>query len=137
MTASLDSVHFLRPCRLGSVAIIAAMVNRTFASSMEVHPEVVRMPQLLASMLCSLRQRMAAAALLRLSCQLWTAACLCVRRRCQPGWAGGSTVIGVCVACAHLSPALFCAQCACLNMHAKHIQQGCTLELSEVLTLQA
>ena len=38
MTASLDSVHFLRPCRLGSVAIIAAMVNRTFASSMEVCP---------------------------------------------------------------------------------------------------
>lgn len=36
VTASLDSVHFLRPCRLGTVAIIAAMVNRTFASSMEV-----------------------------------------------------------------------------------------------------
>ncbi|KAK9815553.1 hypothetical protein WJX72_005621 [[Myrmecia] bisecta] len=36
VTASVDSVHFLRPCRMGSVAIIAAMVNRTFASSMEV-----------------------------------------------------------------------------------------------------
>ena len=27
VTASLDSVHFLKPCRLGSVAIIAAMVR--------------------------------------------------------------------------------------------------------------
>lgn len=36
VTASLDAVHFLEPCRLGGVAIIAAMVNRTFASSMEV-----------------------------------------------------------------------------------------------------
>ena len=35
VTASVDSVHFLRPCRLGSVAIVAAMVNRVFASSME------------------------------------------------------------------------------------------------------
>ena len=38
VSASVDSVHFLRPCRLGSVAIIAAMVNRTFASSMEARP---------------------------------------------------------------------------------------------------
>ncbi|KAG1663738.1 hypothetical protein FOA52_006107 [Chlamydomonas sp. UWO 241] len=36
VTASVDSVHFLRPCRLGMVVIIAAMVNRTFNSSMEV-----------------------------------------------------------------------------------------------------
>ncbi|CAL8463592.1 g3126 [Coccomyxa elongata] len=36
VTASVDSVHFLRPCRLGSVAIVAAQVNRTFQSSMEV-----------------------------------------------------------------------------------------------------
>ena len=36
VTASLDAVHFVKPCRLGAVAIIAAMVNRTFASSMEV-----------------------------------------------------------------------------------------------------
>ena len=36
VTASVDSVHFLRPCRLGSVAIVAAMVNRVFQSSMEV-----------------------------------------------------------------------------------------------------
>lgn len=36
MTASVDAVHFLAPLRVGSVAIIAAMVNRTFASSMEV-----------------------------------------------------------------------------------------------------
>ena len=35
VTASVDSVHFLRPCRLGSVAIIAGMVNRVFQSSME------------------------------------------------------------------------------------------------------
>jgi len=35
VTASVDTVHFLRPCRLGSVAIVAAMVNRTFQSSME------------------------------------------------------------------------------------------------------
>lgn len=36
VTASVDAVHFLAPLRVGSVAIIAAMVNRTFASSMEV-----------------------------------------------------------------------------------------------------
>jgi len=36
VTASVDAVHFLRPCRLGCVAIIAAMANRTFASSLEV-----------------------------------------------------------------------------------------------------
>lgn len=36
VTASVDSVHFIRPVRKGSVAIIAAMVNRTFKSSMEV-----------------------------------------------------------------------------------------------------
>lgn len=35
VTASVDTVHFLRPCRLGSVVIVAAMVNRTFQSSME------------------------------------------------------------------------------------------------------
>lgn len=33
---SVDAVHFLAPLRVGAVAIIAAMVNRTFASSMEV-----------------------------------------------------------------------------------------------------
>lgn len=36
VTASVDAVQFLRPCRTGDVAIIAAMVNRTFSSSMEV-----------------------------------------------------------------------------------------------------
>ncbi|MEW5316579.1 MAG: hypothetical protein WDW38_007945 [Sanguina aurantia] len=36
VTASVDTVHFLRPCRLGMVVIISAMVNRTFDSSMEV-----------------------------------------------------------------------------------------------------
>ena len=54
VTASVDSVHFLRPCRcvhssctrptahiqhtrrLGSVVLVAAMVNRVFQSSMEV-----------------------------------------------------------------------------------------------------
>ncbi|DBA83851.1 hypothetical protein WJX77_012169 [Trebouxia sp. C0004] len=36
VTASVDAVHFLRPCKVGSVAIIAAMVNRTFQSSLEV-----------------------------------------------------------------------------------------------------
>lgn len=36
VTASVDAVHFLAPLRVGSVAIIAAMVNRTFSSSMEV-----------------------------------------------------------------------------------------------------
>ena len=36
VTASVDAVHFLRPVRVGSVAIVAAMVNRTFKSSMEV-----------------------------------------------------------------------------------------------------
>ena len=36
VTASVDAVHFLRPCRVSSVAIVAAMVNRTFQSSMEV-----------------------------------------------------------------------------------------------------
>ena len=35
VTASVDTVHFLRPCHQGSVAIIAAMVNRVFHSSME------------------------------------------------------------------------------------------------------
>ncbi len=35
VTASVDAVHFLRPVRVGSVAIIAATVNRTFNSSME------------------------------------------------------------------------------------------------------
>ena len=38
VTASVDAVHFLRPVRVGSVAIVAAMVNRTFNSSMEVRP---------------------------------------------------------------------------------------------------
>jgi len=33
----VDAVHFLAPLRNTAVAIIAAMVNRTFASSMEVH----------------------------------------------------------------------------------------------------
>lgn len=28
--------YFSRPCRLGDVVMIAAMVNRTFSSSMEV-----------------------------------------------------------------------------------------------------
>jgi hypothetical protein len=32
----VDAVHFIRPCRLGQVVIVAAMVNRTFSSSMEV-----------------------------------------------------------------------------------------------------
>ncbi|KAG2454835.1 hypothetical protein HYH02_000667 [Chlamydomonas schloesseri] len=36
VTASVDAVHFLRPCRLGCVVIIAAMVARTFNTSMEV-----------------------------------------------------------------------------------------------------
>uniref|UniRef100_A0A7S3R6G0 HotDog ACOT-type domain-containing protein n=3 Tax=Dunaliella tertiolecta TaxID=3047 RepID=A0A7S3R6G0_DUNTE len=36
VTASVDAVHFLRPCRLGTVVIVAAQVNRTFKSSMEV-----------------------------------------------------------------------------------------------------
>ncbi|KAF5841852.1 HotDog domain-containing protein [Dunaliella salina] len=36
VTASVDAVHFLRPCRLGTVVIVAAQVNRTFNSSMEV-----------------------------------------------------------------------------------------------------
>ena len=36
VTASVDAVHFLRPVRVGSVAIVAAMVNRTFKTSMEV-----------------------------------------------------------------------------------------------------
>lgn len=36
VTASVDAVHFLRPCHVGSVVTIAAMVNRTFTSSMEV-----------------------------------------------------------------------------------------------------
>ncbi|KAL4451765.1 hypothetical protein ABPG75_007427 [Micractinium tetrahymenae] len=36
VTASVDAVHFLRPCHVGSVVIIAAMINRTFRSSMEV-----------------------------------------------------------------------------------------------------
>lgn len=36
VTASVDAVHFLRPCHVGSVLIVAAMVNRTFTSSMEV-----------------------------------------------------------------------------------------------------
>ncbi len=36
VTVSVDAVHFLRPCRVGAVVIIAAMVNRTFRSSMEV-----------------------------------------------------------------------------------------------------
>ncbi|GFR42012.1 hypothetical protein Agub_g2796, partial [Astrephomene gubernaculifera] len=31
-----DAVHFLRPCRLGCVVIIAAMVSRTFTTSLEV-----------------------------------------------------------------------------------------------------
>lgn len=39
VTASVDTVHFLRPCRIGSVAIVAAMVNRTFQSSMEARPQ--------------------------------------------------------------------------------------------------
>ncbi|KAI8475071.1 MAG: HotDog domain-containing protein [Monoraphidium minutum] len=36
VTVSVDAVHFIRPCRLGQVVIVAAMVNRTFSSSMEV-----------------------------------------------------------------------------------------------------
>ncbi|KXZ46786.1 hypothetical protein GPECTOR_40g520 [Gonium pectorale] len=36
VTASVDAVHFLRPTRLGCVVIIAAMVARTFHTSMEV-----------------------------------------------------------------------------------------------------
>ncbi|KIZ01744.1 thioesterase superfamily protein, partial [Monoraphidium neglectum] len=36
VTISVDAVHFIRPCRLGQVVIVAAMVNRTFSSSMEV-----------------------------------------------------------------------------------------------------
>lgn len=36
VTASVDAVHFLRPCHVSSVVVIAAMVNRTFRSSMEV-----------------------------------------------------------------------------------------------------
>uniref|UniRef100_A0A1D1ZMD4 HotDog ACOT-type domain-containing protein n=1 Tax=Auxenochlorella protothecoides TaxID=3075 RepID=A0A1D1ZMD4_AUXPR len=40
VTASLDTVHFLRPCRLQSIVTIAAMVNRVFASSMEVGVQV-------------------------------------------------------------------------------------------------
>eukprot|EP00798_Chlamydomonas_sp_ICE-L_P024461 gene24461-10061_t len=36
VTASVDAVHFLKPCRQGMVVIIAAMVNRTFSSSMEL-----------------------------------------------------------------------------------------------------
>ncbi|GMH39377.1 hypothetical protein BSKO_07275 [Bryopsis sp. KO-2023] len=36
VTASLDAVHFVRPCRAGCVAIICAMVNRAFSTSMEV-----------------------------------------------------------------------------------------------------
>lgn len=36
VTASLDTVHFFRPCRSGCIAIVCAMVNRTFATSMEV-----------------------------------------------------------------------------------------------------
>lgn len=36
VTASVDAVHFLRPARAGSVAVVAATVNRVFASSAEV-----------------------------------------------------------------------------------------------------
>jgi acyl-CoA thioesterase 11 len=36
VTVSVDAVSFLRPCTLGCVVIVAARVNRTFASSMEV-----------------------------------------------------------------------------------------------------
>jgi len=36
VTASVDAVAFLRPARRGSVAIVAAMVNRVFRSSAEV-----------------------------------------------------------------------------------------------------
>jgi len=36
VTVSVDAVHFLRPCTLGCVVLVAARVNRTFASSMEV-----------------------------------------------------------------------------------------------------
>jgi len=36
VTASVDAVAFLRPARKGSVAIVAAMVNRVFRSSAEV-----------------------------------------------------------------------------------------------------
>ena len=43
VTASVDTVHFLRPCHQGSVAIIAAMVNRVFQSSMEArHCDLAR-----------------------------------------------------------------------------------------------
>ncbi|WIA38284.1 hypothetical protein OEZ86_001624 [Tetradesmus obliquus] len=40
VTISVDAVHFFRPCRRGDVVIIAAMVNRTFSSSMEVGVKV-------------------------------------------------------------------------------------------------
>lgn len=36
VTASVDAVHFLKPCRVGAVVLVAAMVNRTFKTSMEV-----------------------------------------------------------------------------------------------------
>jgi len=36
VTASVDAVHFLNPCHVGRVVLVAAMVNRTFKSSMEV-----------------------------------------------------------------------------------------------------
>lgn len=36
VTASVDSVQFLKPSRLGDVIIISAMVNRTFTTSMEI-----------------------------------------------------------------------------------------------------
>lgn len=36
VTASVDAVAFLRPARRGSVAVVAAMVNRVFRSSAEV-----------------------------------------------------------------------------------------------------
>eukprot|EP00887_Chlorella_sp_A99_P007792 scaffold20.g7792.t1 len=39
VTASVDAVHFLRPCHVGSVVILAAMVNRSFSSSMEASSE--------------------------------------------------------------------------------------------------
>lgn len=36
VTLSLDAVHFFRPCHANCIALVAAMINRTFGSSMEV-----------------------------------------------------------------------------------------------------
>ena len=47
VTASVDTVHFLRPCHQGSVAIIAAMVNRVFQSSMEASTGLPMAPSIM------------------------------------------------------------------------------------------